>query len=471
MHHEDVYQQAVKAHTAQALIQWGCSVGALALTLGALAVARHLPLKLGAPIAAAGCMGAVGVVLIGESYRRDYETARDTAQQMRRILGYNSVAWLNLVTQPSKTALRQIEAFSTVNQPLPLFDWQALADADNHPVLGVIAPMNSGKSRLIRYLAKSVLNTPTINVYDVYGRRQEWAGCTILAEHADMVAAMAIEIRAIAQDVADYREGKQEEEFAGTLNVMEEAADTLRSLREASKDAKTITDLWVNKMTTLTRKIRRRLCIVSVKMNGADFGTGAESRDTATLIFPGTQGVALAMKDASMLKLGRKDNGALREQLKASLQGVKRPALVYHAGEWFPAMLPELDGAGNRIGGAAPAPTLSASATAPPAPGPEPNVRASLDALYYAAEFARAAEPPEQAQLYDTDGKLLRIPAVLLEYAKQNPDGVTARMCRINRNLLKAISNEEIERYFGLLSEAGLGVVGAVGGVLRFLAK
>jgi hypothetical protein len=463
MHHE-LYRQAVKAHAAQAAIQWGCGVGALSLTIGSIVLFRYLPIKPGAPIAAAGCVAAVGIVLIGESYRRDYETARDTEARMRQVLGYNSAAWLNLLTQPNKTALRQVEAVSTINQPLPLFDWHELADADNHPVLGIIAPMGGGKSRLIRYLAKSVLNTPTINVYDIYGRQSEWAGCTIIAEHAAMLEAMTGEIQAIAQDVADYRSGKQESQFEGTLNVMEEAADTLRSLRELGKEAKTITDLWVGKMTTVTRKIRRRLCIVSVKLSGADFGTGAESRDTATLIFPGIQGVALAMKDDRMLKLGARQNTELKQRLKDSLQGVQRPALVYYRGEWFPAALPELDGAGNLVGSA-----LGRSSLPPTQP--EPDVRESLNALYYSAEFAIEAELEKPSELYDTDGNLLRIPAAILAYAKQHPDGVTAKMCANGKWALRAVAADEIRRFFTLLAEARLGVVGEVDGELRFLTK
>ena len=244
---------------------------------------------------------------------------------------------------------------------------------------------------------------------------------------------------------------------------MEEAADTLRSLRELGREAKTITDLWVGKMTTVTRKIRRRLCIVSVKLSGADFGTGAESRDTATLIFPGIQGVTLAMKDDRMLKLGARQNAELKQRLKDSLQGVKRPALVYHRGEWFPAALPELDGAGNLVGAVQ-------GQSLPPAQ-PESDVRESLNALYYSEEFAIEAELERPSELYDAGGNLLRIPAAILAYAKQHPDGVTAKMCASGKRALREVSADEIRRFFTLLAEARLGVVGTVGGETRFLAK
>jgi hypothetical protein len=478
-HHQEIYRNAARAHMTQSAIQWGCGLAALAV-LGGIVWSEYRPgakLEDVTPIALTGLGVSALAVITAEVHRPGYEAARDTEQNMRRVLGYNAAAWLNMATQPNRTALSQTQTISTAPQLLPLFDWSELANADTHPVLGVIGPMGGGKSRLIRWLAKGTLNTPTVKVMDIYGRQSEWAGCEVIGEHPEMLALMGADVEAIAQDVKDFRSGKQESDFTGILTVLEEAPDTLKSLRGESKDDEKLVDLWIGKMTTVTRKIRRRLCIVSVKMSGADFGTGAESRDTATLIFPGDQGVSLAMKDANMLKLGRKDMGELRQQLKDSLQGIKRPALVYHQGEWFPASIPELDGAGNQIGGMGSSSMLTGGADRGALPTAQ-DPRAQLNALYYREEFDLGPVQGEDAdraddgpELYGPDGSLAKIPAAILEYAQGKPDGVTARMLTQNKRALRDVSTPLIEAYFDLLKSVGLGVVGTVGGALTFIAK
>jgi hypothetical protein len=216
----------------------------------------------------------------------------------------------------------------TPKELMPLFDWSALADADEHPVLGIVSPMGGGKTRLCKFLARHVLGVAHINVFDIFARTKDWQGSTVLVEHADMLEGMKLELEDIKADVKSFREGKSD--FSGVLTVVEEGADTLMALKQENEER---AKAWLQKYTTVTRKIRRRLCLVSVKLNGVDFGTGAESRDDATIIFPGKKGVSKAMNDDRILRLGTKQNAELRELLKASLEGVSRPALVFHAGQ------------------------------------------------------------------------------------------------------------------------------------------
>lgn len=237
------------------------------------------------------------------------------------------------------------------SDPLPLFDWTELADADSHPILAIIAPMGGGKSRIARFLAKHVLfsgQSPQIDVWDIYGNESEWTGCNLLVDHREMLEQMPLDLTEIDDRIKAYRRGQRD--FQGKFVILEEGADTIASLRAKNKSAEKLTDEWISKFTTVTRKVKGRMCIVSVKMSGAAIGVGAESRDDATIIFAGAPGVAKAMKDTQMLKLGAKQNKDLREQLRQSLQGVKRPALVYHQGEWYPASVPHLDEQGTPIG-------------------------------------------------------------------------------------------------------------------------
>lgn len=260
-------------------------------------------------------------------------------------------AWQDRLFRLYRPQDAKLSAAPVADPPIPLFDWSALANADEHPVLGIIAPMGGGKTRLCKFLARHVLGVAEIRVNDIYARVKDWPGCPVRVEYADMVEAMKAEVGEIQADVARYRSGVSD--FPGVLTVMEEGADTLLSLKQADED---LTAAWLQKYTTVVRKIRRRLCVVSVKLNGVDFGTGAESRNDATIVFPGSRGVAKAMTDDRVLKLGTKQNADLRERLKASLQGIQRPALIYCAGQWYPASIPDLNEQGDLIGMTQPEP-------------------------------------------------------------------------------------------------------------------
>ncbi|MBD2329657.1 hypothetical protein [Alkalinema sp. FACHB-956] len=234
----------------------------------------------------------------------------------------------------------------STTQEIPFFDWHDLRDADRHPILGVVAKMGGGKSVLVKYLGKHILNA-SITVFDIYGSEADWAGCEVLYDYAQMVTRMAEDNKFITQDIAQYRLGKRD--FPARLIVLEEGKATLKRLQsQGRKVAKTVEE-WKLNYESVTRKIRRRLCQVSTNMNSEVFGSNAETRDEMTLIFPGREGIGKAMKDTSMLKLGVQQNKGLRDRLTHALEGVKRPALVYSNGEWFPASVPELDNNGDPI--------------------------------------------------------------------------------------------------------------------------
>ena len=263
----------------------------------------------------------------------------------------------------------------TATQDVQFFDWADLKDADRHPILGVVAKMGGGKSVLVKYLGKHILNA-SITVFDIYGSDADWAGCEVLYDYSQMVARMADDNKMIAQDIAQYRRGQRD--FPARLIVLEEGKATLKRLQSQGSKVSKIVSEWKLNYESVTRKIRRRLCQVSTNMNSDVFGSNAETRDEMTLIFPGREGVGKAMKDTSMLKLGAQQNRELRDRLTRALEGVKRPALVYSNGEWFPASIPELDNNGDPIGYA---PAAAPIVPSPPPQQPQPNDVQFLESL------------------------------------------------------------------------------------------
>jgi hypothetical protein len=55
------------------------------------------------------------------------------------------------------------------------------------------------------------------------------------------------------------------------------------------------------------------------------------------------------VSDSRILKLGARRNQALKDRLLESLAGVDRPALIYSGGQWYPAIIPDLDENGNPV--------------------------------------------------------------------------------------------------------------------------
>lgn len=262
-------------------------------------------------------------------------------------------------TRPAETivATEVIEPVAVELPPLPMFKWTELADEDEHPVIAVVAPMGGGKSRLVKYLAKYAMfdTQPQIVALDIYARSQDWPAAA--TDHESMLELMTADLEDLQIRIPQYRNGVTD--FAPRVRVLEEAVDSLPSISRMSKAASAIVTDWLTKHVSVARKVKYRLMLVSVKLGGTDIGIGAESRDDATIIFPGQKGIAKALADIRYLKLGTQQQAKLRDQLRNSLNGLDRPALVYHSGAWFPANIPELNAAGDPIGMApmlAPAP-------------------------------------------------------------------------------------------------------------------
>lgn len=231
--------------------------------------------------------------------------------------------------------------------PDGLFDWSVLQDADEHPILAIIGPMGSGKSRVAKYLAKHVLypdEVPELTIYDIYARIKDWQGATVVSDPTVMIAAMKSQIKTIEENVRAYRSGQTD--FQPRFTIFEEAPGTLPTLKAIKNNP---VDNWILQYTTVTRKVRDRLCLISVRAGGAAIGTGAEARDDCTIIFAGTRGVDKAFKDTSILKLGTKQNQGLRDRLRGQIKGLKHPALIYRDGTWTAGSIPELDEHGNPI--------------------------------------------------------------------------------------------------------------------------
>lgn len=331
------------------LIARSAAVGLLIVALGLLAGASRSK----SPEARLWLFGgAFGSAILSRSV---HKIAIDSERLFDDSRDISLTNWQNQLFKRTRdeglTLEAQVQPEPEKTELLSLFDWSELSDADEHPIFGIVSPMGGGKSRLAKFLARYILfpgQNPQISVFDVYARSNDWQGCSIVTEHDGMIEAMQVDLDVIAARLQEYRSGK--DDFVGMFRVLEEGADTFKSLQGMGKDSQKIVDSWVSKFTTVTRKIKARMCIVSVKMSGADFGTGAESRNDATIIFPGLKGIAKAMGDDRIFKLGAKQNKELREQLQASLAGVKRPALVYSQGRWYPASVPELDANGNPTG-------------------------------------------------------------------------------------------------------------------------
>lgn len=301
--------------------------------------------------------------------------------------------WQNQLFKRTRDDSLTLEAVvtPTLTEPLPLFNWSNLSDEDEHPVIAIVSPMGGGKSRLVKFLAKHAMfdTQPNITAFDIYARDTDWP--ISATDHQTMLNVMASDLAEINQRIPQYRSGTSD--FIPQVRVLEEAVDTLPGVRAINKQADaTVTD-WLRKHVSVARKLKYRLMLVSVKLGGTDIGIGAESRDDATIIFPGGKGIAKAMTDIRYLKLGTAQNSAIRDQLKASLTNIPRPALVYHGGDWYPASIPELTISGDPLGLA---PMLVASSS----PSFDPELLNSIETLCQRLDGKRDKCTPGNVRKY-----------------------------------------------------------------------
>jgi hypothetical protein len=457
------------------LFQTLCCIGGLGLTVTTVLATSDLGYRKYIPRAIAGFAG-FGLCLLGTVNQRQYQILDAAADRLDSVIATNGVAFTHLLTQPSRSTLKQANYSQTSIQGRELFDWAELVDGDRFPVLAVIAPMGGGKSRLVKYLGRHILEIPHITAVDSAARYEgDWDGCEIVRETDSLIAWMQDDLAKVEEEMERYR--RNEPLRDSRFVVMEEAVDTLLSAKQKDNE---LTARWVEKYTTYTRKLRRRLCAVSVKMNGALMGLGAESRDQSVAIFPGQAGVKMAMADARYFKLGCKGNEDLRASLNKAIASIKHPALVYHLGEWHPASIPPLDAEGNPVGGTKTVSLVSIE------PETELAKKTALDDLVNDAmdrffekgmyeEFqkmrqALATNNPELIKKVLSEclgGKLESSPhkdgqsvegipkeaIAILEFAK-GKDWVSARDCKSGVWSLRGKTPDEIRGYFLLLIQA-----------------
>jgi hypothetical protein len=344
---QNAYKRLAAIHS---IYQLGLVGLALTLTCGSIIATQGWSKNRDSVRAACALLG-IGLCVIAEYERKDKKWSEKTSEKIDEVMTHNAAAWANALSRPNSSTMRVLSAQYSTPETLEIFDWNDLADPDEHPTIAIISPMGGGKSRLAKYLAKYVLfpgMQPQITAIDIYGRKSDWVDAELVTEHKEMLEFMQSDITGLENRIALYREGQ--DDFQPKFTIFEEAPDTIGTLQKM-EGGKDVVHSWVTKQTTVARKVRSRLCIISVRLSGAEIGVSAEARNDATVIFPGKKGIAKAMSDDRIFKLGARQNLELREQLQTALQGLERPALVYSDGRWFPASIPELDNGGNPKGG------------------------------------------------------------------------------------------------------------------------
>ncbi|OUC15892.1 MAG: hypothetical protein B0A82_04505 [Alkalinema sp. CACIAM 70d] len=115
MNPENNYQQYQRTTVAYELTQWACGIGALGLVFtAAIMPGQHLH-----QTRAAAALGGIGLCIIGNSTRREYEEIASLTDNIRQAIAANAVAWTHTLTQPTRTALRQSQLSQESLNPLP----------------------------------------------------------------------------------------------------------------------------------------------------------------------------------------------------------------------------------------------------------------------------------------------------------------------------------------------------------------
>ena len=283
-------------------------------------------------------------------------------------------------------------------EPKPgLFDFNSLrTEPDNYTGFAIVGDMGTGKTRLIKYLARNILTTGRMSVMDIYARHDDWQGAAVLTTVDDFLSEAVNELEEIDKLTEAYRNGQTV--FHPHLFVVEEAADTLSEASNQGRGEAKIVARWLSKYLTITRKIGKRLCLVSVNIKDLTDSIGsAEKRNSMVFIFPGRAAISKAMTDTYIFKLGTAENRELREKLEKSIASIKRPALIQHRGQWWVAEIPEVNEDGSRMDGSSP--DIAATIQAPE---PRPKTAATpqdLERMFNApsAQHELADEVEEDA--------------------------------------------------------------------------
>jgi hypothetical protein len=237
-----------------------------------------------------------------------------------------------------------------ISSPL-LFNWKNLRDNDKYPVIGLVGSQGAGKSRLVKYLVKHII-CEGISQYDaialdMFGNEKQW-GFKVVSTPAQMACQMEDDLDEIETRTFDYRE-KDKRDFVPLIRIFEESRDGIPEIQALGKEeAKVLTD-WQRKFASLTRKLAGRIFYVNTQFDAEAMNMKANARNSITLIFPGEMGIAAAMSDTQILKLGASGNDDLRAKLNRLIRKLKRPALIYHGSRWYVGEVPELEELGNPI--------------------------------------------------------------------------------------------------------------------------
>jgi dephospho-CoA kinase len=238
----------------------------------------------------------------------------------------------------------------TISSPL-LFNWKDLADNDKYPVIGLVGSQGAGKSRLVKYLVKHIICEEILSydaiALDMFGNEKQW-GFKVVPTPAQMACQMEDDLDEIETRTFDYRE-KDKRVFVPLIRIFEESRDSIPEIQALGKDEAKILADWQRKFASLTRKLGARVFYVNTQFDADAMNMKAHARNSITLIFPGEMGIAAAMSDTQILKLGVNANDDLRAKLNRLIRKLTRPALIYHANRWYVGEVPELNEEGNPI--------------------------------------------------------------------------------------------------------------------------
>lgn len=238
----------------------------------------------------------------------------------------------------------------TALSPL-LFNWKDLSNNEKYPVIGLIGSQGAGKSRLVKYLVKHIICEGILEydaiALDMFGNEKQW-GFKVVPIPEQMACQMEDDLDEIETRTTDYRE-KDKRVFVPLIRIFEESRDGIPEIQALGREETKILADWQRKFGSLTRKLGARVFYVNTQFDAEAMNMKANARNSITLIFPGEMGIAAAMSDTQILKLGVNANDDLRAKLNRLIRKLTRPALIYHANRWYVGEVPELDELGNPI--------------------------------------------------------------------------------------------------------------------------
>jgi len=243
------------------------------------------------------------------------------------------------------------------------FDLNELSDTSSHPIIAVVAPRSSGKTTLVRYIAKYICLDygGTGTALDVASANWEWGKVNLISSYDEMMKEIAFNLLEIERRHQQFRTrlpGENSSDlFSKDLMIFDEWHSTLtclRILKNLNCEIPTVLESlvkrsgiqgilsrWLNNLDSLSAKVNEQVIFASTGIKSLGFNP--EARNNITFIFPGLAGCEMAMSDTHFLKLGTAENSHLRMALNQEFENYARAALVFHRGKWAIAEIPELN--------------------------------------------------------------------------------------------------------------------------------